>query len=103
MLNCMIDDGHGSVFVKGSVTDIMADVTILVKKIYDGLDKDAAHVFKAFVADLLPELPFADTEELEEMDKRYKKAREESKENFNNAMKMLKNLFNEMDLEEDEE
>ena len=103
MINCMLDEGHGAVYVKGSLRDIMADVTILIKRIHDELDEDSAHVFKSFAKDLLVDLAFANDEELSEMNKRYKKVEKESEENFNNALKKLKNLLNGMDLEDDKE
>lgn len=65
MLNCMLKEGSGVINIQGTMAEIMTDTVFLVKGVYDDLCKkdkesgdDDSEVFKKFVRELLPEIPF---------------------------------------------
>lgn len=90
MLNCMLKDGEGAVSVRGSLLEVMADVTILIRNVYEGLEGNTADDFKKFVKELLPEIAFANVEELEKVNKKL----------VNDAKKELEESLKEMEIEE---
>lgn len=101
MLNCMIKDGLGVVNVEGTIAEIMGDITVVVKNIYDDLNnkkdsKEGARIFKLFVEQLLPELPFMSEDELEKaVDEQAKEAKKKKKE-LSGLKEMLQNILDEL-------
>lgn len=101
MLNCILEDGRGVISVKGEMNEIMMDMTILVKHIYDGLsDDEGKFMFKKFCQELLPELPFQDMDELSDTEKKWKKKAEESKKDMEKTLKEIRDILNNMGIDE---
>lgn len=79
MIHALCNSGHTMIHVEGSMPDIMSDLTIIVRAIYDELeDETAKDIFKEFVEKLLPTLPFVKDEEVEKVvDKEIEKKKSE--------------------------
>ena len=66
MIHALCNSGHTMIHVEGNMPDIMSDLTIIVKAIYDELEDEVSKdIFKEFVEKLLPTLPFVKDEEIE--------------------------------------
>lgn len=65
MLICKFDDEGKMLAASGHIVDIMNDVTVLVKMIYDKLEGDSKEAFKVFVNENLTKLSFMTEEELD--------------------------------------
>lgn len=67
MLNYMTTEDDVVLYIDGNLPTIMADVVIMVKSVHAAIaekdERDAA-VFLSFVKHLLPDLTFADTDDL---------------------------------------
>ena len=90
MLNCIVKEGNCSIGVKGSIMDISSDMVFLVKSIHRELaknDPENARLFKAFVGDMLPILPFIG---FEDEDKEAEQAMNEARKE---TLKMMAELF----------
>lgn len=82
------------IHVEGSMPDILSDLTVIVKAIYDKLDDETAKdIFRGFVEKLLPTLPFVKDEEIYEvMDKEIKKQKSELLDSIMDGNDLIKKL-----------
>ena len=99
MLKVEIKEGENVIEVQGTVVEILYDVGVLLKSIYDGLtDNDVKDLFekklKCFVNDGIYKMS---NEELEELNKKkiedLKKKAEEKKENAKKLVESLNELI----------
>lgn len=66
MINVKTNKGVTSLHVNGSLSEIVADVFIIVKKVYDAIeDEEAKAMFKKLVTERINE-PFMTIEEMED-------------------------------------
>lgn len=66
MIHALCNNGHTMIHVEGNMPDILSDLTIIVKAIYDELEDEVGKdMFKEFMEKLLPTLPFVKDEEIE--------------------------------------
>lgn len=94
MIHALCDNGKTMIHVEGNMPDILSDLTVIVKAIYDeledGIGKD---MFKGFVEKLLPTLPFVKDEEIEEaVDKEIDKKRSELFDSVMEGDELIKKL-----------
>lgn len=94
MIHALCDNGKTMIHVEGSMPDILSDLTIIVKAIYDeledGIGKD---VFKEFVEKLLPTLPFVKDEEVEKVvDDEIKKKKSELLDSVMDGNELIKKI-----------
>lgn len=90
MLRCTVKEGNCIIMVEGSIMDISSDMVSLVKNIHEELAKknpDSARLFKAFIGDMLPILPFIG---FEDEDKEAEQAMNEARKE---TLKMMAELF----------
>lgn len=64
MLILRTNEGHTDVRACGSIVEICSDLCICVRALYNSLDEDSQDLFKSFVRDMPPVLPFQDDTEL---------------------------------------
>lgn len=89
MLRCNVKEGDCIIVVNGSIMEISSDMVFLVKHIHEELaknDPDSARLFKAFVGDMLPILPFIG---FEDEDKEAEQAMNEARKETLKAMAEL--------------
>lgn len=94
MIHALCNSGHTMIHVEGNMPDIMSDLTIIVKAIYDELDDEVSKdIFKEFVEKLLPTLPFVKDEEVEKvMDDEIKKKKSELLDSVMDGNELIKKL-----------
>ena len=94
MIHALCDNGHTMIHVEGNMPDIMSDLTIIVKAIYDELDDEVSKdIFKEFVEKLLPTLPFVKDEEVEKVvDKEIKKKKSELLDSVMDGNELIKKI-----------
>ena len=94
MIHALCDNGRTMIHVEGNMPDIMSDLTIIVKAIYDELDNDTAKdILKEFVEKLLPTLPFVKDDEIEKtVDDEIKKKKSELLDSVMDGNDLIKKL-----------
>lgn len=94
MIHALCDNGKTMIHVEGSMPDILSDLTIIVKAIYDELEDEVSKdIFKGFVEKLLPTLPFVKDEEIEKVvDKEIDKKRSELFDSVMEGDELIKKL-----------
>lgn len=94
MIHALCDNGKTMIHVEGSMPDILSDLTIIVKAIYDELEDEVSKdIFKGFVEKLLPTLSFVKDEEIEKaVDKEIDKKRSELFDSIMDGNELIKKL-----------
>lgn len=94
MIHALCNSGHTMIHVEGNMPDIMSDLTIIVKAIYDELDDEVSKgIFKEFVEKLLPTLPFVKDEEVEKVvDDEIKKKKSELLDSVMDGNELIKKI-----------
>lgn len=94
MIHALCNSGHTMIHVEGNMPDIMSDLTIIVKAIYDELDDEVSKdIFKEFVEKLLPTLPFVKDEEVEKVvDKEIEKKKSELLDSVMDGNELIKKI-----------
>lgn len=94
MIHALCNSGHTMIHVEGNMPDIMSDLTIIVKAIYDELDNEVSKdIFKEFVEKLLPTLPFVKDEEVEKVvDDEIKKKKSELLDSVMDGNELIKKI-----------
>ena len=98
MLNVMLKDGQGIINIQGSATEILADITILLRSVWEELnkkDEDLAKVFEMFCNDFISSGAIFEKEDddFEKAVKEKVKQREDKKEDLKELIKELKELL----------
>lgn len=94
MIHALCNSGHTMIHVVGNMPDIMSDLTIIVKAIYDELEDEVCKdIFKEFVEKLLPTLPFVKDDEIEKaVDKEIKKKKSELLDSVMDGNELIKKI-----------
>lgn len=95
MLHFLCDKGQTKIRINGSFTELLSDITIMIREINEKLDDEDKETFKTFCKDELPSLAFMSKEELSKNLEDAVKENKEAKEMLD-KLKELDDLIEEI-------